>query len=586
PYFLAVDVDAPGMSAAQIQQQITDPIGAYLREHAPFIKREIPVEVSDGRAHMQIVLNPDYSFSFFHSQWIQMTTDYNPENIEDQLDYSHEQLLELLEDAKAELETGDRIHSMSTEFTRRPAGIAIHDINDVSFFVKRRLRVLGSNGIMGLILVIASLFFFMGWRTSTMVAAGIPVALGISFVVMNFLGVTLNLISMFGLIMVIGIIVDDAIIVSENFYRYLEEGLPTLEAAARGTAEVIPPVVATISTSVAAFGPMMFMSGIFGKFVYTIPLVVIIALLASLFECFFILPSHLYEMNELGGVKADIKEGGNWFTFLRDQLYMPALEFGLRHRWVGVGGLVAMFIATLLIFGAFGEFKLFPSAIETLHVKITLPSGRTKEQTSRYIHAIEHHLNQLSDDELKNYTARAGITQKPGGNDPFTRRGSNYGQLVVFLTSELDRPDVPTELIATRLRSQTEWLLDDTAYINKKERDLALIERMEEKGGDEADAIRSVYMNESTDALRDEWRRLRELREEEAQYSSAALEDASNGTRDSEAVNQPAADSTTEDGVFASIGNWFNGDEEERTLAEISAEKRRLREQFNRDLLA
>lgn len=119
-----------------------------------------------------------------------------------------------------------------------------------------------------------------------MTALGIPVSFGATFVIMDYLGLTLNLISMFGLIIVVGILVDDAIIICENVYRYMEEGMPAYEAALKGTSEVIDPVTATVTTTVAAFAPMLFMTGIFGKFIYSIPLVVIIALLASLSEAF------------------------------------------------------------------------------------------------------------------------------------------------------------------------------------------------------------------------------------------------------------------------------------------------------------
>lgn len=162
-------------------------------------------------------------------------------------------------------------------------------VNDLSKYIRRRLGVLLSNAIGELILVTASLF--LGWRVALMTALGIPVSFGATFVIMDYLGLTLNLISMFGLIIVVGILVDDAIIICENVYRYMEEGMPAYEAALKGTSEVIDPVTTAVTTTVAAFAPMLFMTGIFGKFIYSIPLIVIIALLASLSETFFTLPS-------------------------------------------------------------------------------------------------------------------------------------------------------------------------------------------------------------------------------------------------------------------------------------------------------
>jgi multidrug efflux pump subunit AcrB len=157
-------------------------------------------------------------------------------------------------------------------------------VNDISKYIKRRLDVLISNGLQGFVLVVISLFIFLGWRVSIMVALGLPLAVSMTLITLDFMGITLNLISMMGLIIVIGMLVDDAIVISENIYRYIEEGLDVREACIRGTAEVVAPVTATITTTIAAFGPMLFMTGIFGKFIYSIPLVVIIALASSLFE--------------------------------------------------------------------------------------------------------------------------------------------------------------------------------------------------------------------------------------------------------------------------------------------------------------
>lgn len=119
-----------------------------------------------------------------------------------------------------------------------------------------------------------------------MVAVGLPLTIAMTFIAISYLGITLNLISMMGLIIVVGMLVDDAIIISENIYRLIEEGMEVREACIQGTYEVVSPVTATITTTVAAFSPLLFMSGIFGKFVYSIPLVVILALFFLLIGSF------------------------------------------------------------------------------------------------------------------------------------------------------------------------------------------------------------------------------------------------------------------------------------------------------------
>ena len=136
--------------------------------------------------------------------------------------------------------------------------VTLSYVNDLSKYIRRRLDVLVSNGLQGFILVVISLFFFLGWRVAMMVALGLPLAMAMTFIILDYLGMTLNLISMLGLIIVVGMLVDDAIVISENIYRYLEEGVEPYEACIRGTAEVIAPVTATITTTIAAFGPMLF----------------------------------------------------------------------------------------------------------------------------------------------------------------------------------------------------------------------------------------------------------------------------------------------------------------------------------------
>ncbi|MCB1174902.1 MAG: efflux RND transporter permease subunit [Leptospiraceae bacterium] len=506
PYTVVMHFSRKGHSGTELQSSFETPLRELLC---------IPVEEPGFKERLQALFAPDYGVILkeFKAEednlavtFVMDASTIANEDLDDSLQVYKERDQEIRETVLAWLKQN---HSeMQVRFDSHPGiqGVAIHHLNDMSFFVRRRLGILANNGAFGLILVVGSLFFFMGWRTSLMVAMGIPTAMGIAFMVMSYLGVTLNLISMFGLILVIGILVDDAIIVSENFYRYYEEGMDVYTAASKGASEVIPPVVATISTSVAAFGPMMFMSGIFGKFIYTIPLVVIIALLASLFECFVILPSHLREVNLLAGgdtTNETNEQGGHWFQQFRDSVFTPAMRWGLHHRWIAVGVLVALFFVSVAMIplGLVG-FKLFPSAIETLHVKFTTPTGTTKEETLRYIEAFEQELDKLPTTELKNYSSRSGITQKPSGNDPFTRRGSNYGQTVVYLTLEQDR-DVSTADIVTKLRNRTEWLLGPKALKLKKEQDAEVIERLKAKGDTDTLALYENVKIEIPERYRD-----------------------------------------------------------------------------------
>ncbi len=164
---------------------------------------------------------------------------------------------------------------------------------DIARFVEGRLELMTRNGGMGLILVLISLNLFLNWRVAFWAAVGLVVSFMGTFAVMWLLGASVNLLSMFGLIIVLGIIVDDAIVIGENIYRHVEEGMPAMEAAVKGAEEVMWPVIVAVCTTIGAFAPLFFIQGQIGDFMAQLPLVVIAALSISLVEALVILPAHL-----------------------------------------------------------------------------------------------------------------------------------------------------------------------------------------------------------------------------------------------------------------------------------------------------
>ena len=191
--------------------------------------------------------------------------------------------------------TVDRIRELVAEEEKYlPPKVKFTFSDDLSRTVKNRFNIVKSNGIMGLILVIIVLSFFLNFRSSIWVAMGIPITIfGVVFL-LKVIGYSLDAIGITSFVVVIGIIVDDAIIISENIYRHFEElGKSPLDAAVDGLSEVAAPVLTTILTTLVAFAPMFFMKGLMGKFMFVIPLVITFALVISLLEAFFILPAHL-----------------------------------------------------------------------------------------------------------------------------------------------------------------------------------------------------------------------------------------------------------------------------------------------------
>ena len=388
-----------------------------------------------------------------------------------------------------------------------PPDLKVVAVNDLSFFVKRRLRVLTANALQGFVLVFLSLFFFLGWRPAALTALGIPFAVAVTFLLMPALGITLNLISMFGLILVVGMLVDDAIVICDNVYRHYEEGRPLKEAVVHGTSEVVAPVLAAVLTTVFSFAPLLFATGIFGKFLYSIPVVVILALSVSLVEAFFILPAHIFEAEhgpdrrrrallQQGGGRTGasppqttettssawrqrlhrilrsvqgsrvpsstgLKEESPWFHRFREQVYEPFITKVLNRPVPVVGIFLAVLIVTVVLQITLGRFKLFPSAIDAFIVKVTAPPGVSKDEAARYVEAIEYEILRLPPHELENTTSRIGIAQKDP-NDPYTRRGSRYAQVIAFLTPEVGRKRKTDEIMRV-MKARTAYLLTDEA---------------------------------------------------------------------------------------------------------------------------
>ncbi|MCB1172484.1 MAG: efflux RND transporter permease subunit [Leptospiraceae bacterium] len=361
----------------------------------------------------------------------------------------------------------DQARDTATAFAAEHKGqLQTAVVNDLSFFVKRRLGVLSANALQGFFLVFASLFIFLGWRPALMTAMGIPFAVAVTFLLMPFLGLTLNLISMFGLIIVVGMLVDDAIVICDNVYRLYEEGLELRAAVIQGTREVLAPVLAAVLTTVFSFAPLLFASGIFGKFLQSIPLIVILALAISLLEAFLILPAHIFSIEEgpdqrrrLAGGKAKsaMRDESHWFRRLRVNTYEPFLRYVLHHPWRVSAVFVAVLLTGIGLQLAFGRFKLFPSAVDAVLIKVAAPPQTTMDATRSYLEALENEALKLPPTELENISGRVGISQK-NQNDPATRRGNRYAMLIVYLTPEVKR-DRSTEQIIQELKQKTAWLL-------------------------------------------------------------------------------------------------------------------------------
>lgn len=329
------------------------------------------------------------------------------------------------------LETAEIIKSVLSEQSEK-AGFDYKIFDDFSFYVERRLGVLTQNGLQGIFLVLICLMFFLNAKVSVITALGAPFAFFFAFTLMDGFGITVNLISMFGLIMVLGMLVDDSIIVAEQYYQKLEKGMEPRKAAKQAAWETLGPVTATIITTMVAFGSLFFMEGIMGKFLWPIPAVVIIALLASWLECFLILPNHLAEF-----AGSDKKaEKTRWYRPLL-HAYEKTLTVALRFSKTTLAVFIALFVLSLITVTTM-RFELFPSDdLTKAMINIKGPVGTPFETTKEELLKVETILfEEVQANELVGVQTITGFQRFKGGR---SKTGSHYGSLDMEFTMQHER---------------------------------------------------------------------------------------------------------------------------------------------------
>ncbi len=310
--------------------------------------------------------------------------------------------------------------------TTLPAGYRFVVWGDSSTEVRGRLSLLLRNGLQGLLLVFLVLTLFLEMRLAFWVALGIPVSILGAGAVLSWGGQTLNMLSLFSFLVALGIVVDDAIVIGENIYAHIQLGKPLVEAAIDGTSEVIPSVTASVSTTVIAFAPMFFVSGVMGKFMAVIPFAVIAMLVISLWESVFVLPCHLahkhtgffrfasiliYPLRPFGIALGWLsKRAGRGLDWCNQRLYLPSLAFGLRYPLVPLAGALATFIVTAgLLRSGVVPRNLFPkSDNNNLQATIAFPDGTPSSETDLATRHMEQALRQVSQRVAEERAAKDG----------------------------------------------------------------------------------------------------------------------------------------------------------------------------------
>jgi len=290
-----------------------------------------------------------------------------------------------------------------------PTGANIKIFYDNTEMLRSRINLLTKNGIIGLMIVFLMLWTFLNARLSFWGGMGIPISIAGALAILWAIGGTINMISLFGLIMVLGIVVDDAIVVGEAIYFHRKQGKPPLKAAVDGISEVGMPVIAAVTTTIVAFIPLFYVGGIMGKFIAILPAVVIACLVVSLLECFILLPAHLSHLpdpnasnNNLNPLTRRLElvhrltsSGMEWFV---SRIYTPLLSKALYWRYISFCIAISILLLTIgLIKGGILKFEVFPEVDGFVMTStVEFPGGTPPEVTEQAIEQIDAALLRLA----------------------------------------------------------------------------------------------------------------------------------------------------------------------------------------------
>ncbi|HOO56813.1 MAG TPA: efflux RND transporter permease subunit [bacterium] len=329
-----------------------------------------------------------------------------------------------------------------------PENVKIQYTSDMSKILGQRIDLLVKNGKYAICLIFILLMIFLGLNLSFWVAMGLPIALMMTMIFIRPFDITINMMSLFGFLIMLGILVDDSIVVAENIQQYIEKGYDPKAAAVEATVEVYPAVLASVTTTIIAFSPFFFIAGIFGKFLKPIPFVAAFGLAASLLECLFILPPHLAHSlrpiserkNATGFFARTRRAMDRAIQFLVDYTYKPVLKFAIRFKWqTVVTGFVIFILAIGVTKSGILRFVFFPEIdSEFIRFSYTLEPGspltvhdRIQDHVYKQIDIIEEEFKEIRRDFLKTRKGKR-FAEKAGPDSPFivqviSVKGGSFG---------------------------------------------------------------------------------------------------------------------------------------------------------------
>ncbi|MBT3802353.1 MAG: efflux RND transporter permease subunit [Bacteroidetes bacterium] len=324
------------------------------------------------------------------------------------------------------LSSAEQVRTYIKKFNTQNDNLKIDITSDLSITLLQRTNLLLENIFYGVLLVLLFLALFLNVRLAFWVAAGLPIAFLGMFIFAAQLGVTINVFSLFGMIIVIGILVDDGIVIGENIYDHYKKGKSPVQAAIDGTMEVIPPILAAIATTIIAFSTFYFLDGRMGDMFSEVSTVVILTLLVSLIEALIILPAHIAHSKALADKKGHTKESkfdyyfkkinkhaDKFLIYIRDRLYAPYLRFILKNKILGFAIPLSLLIISLgVLGGGIVKTSFFPSiASDRVVINLNMPQGTNESITDSIASIIEEAVWLVNDDFTKIQTGQYSVIE-------------------------------------------------------------------------------------------------------------------------------------------------------------------------------
>lgn len=332
--------------------------------------------------------------------------------------------------------------------SRFPEGITVHVWDDSSEELEGRLGTLLNSMLQGGLLVLIVLGLFLRPMLAFWVTLGIPVAFAGGFIVMPYLGLTANVMSIFGFIIVIGLVVDDAIVTAENVYIKLKEGMDPLDAATEGTIEIATPVTFGVLTTIVAFVPLMFFDGFYGSFTKQIPPIVASVLIFSLIESKFALPCHLKHVRvhrrRLNVFERFQKGIADSLEIFVEKIYEPSLRLATRHRYITLALFLAAGMASVGYFtsGRMGFVSMPSIDRNRIMAMIRMPTDTTVEGTEERTSYVASFLPRLKKEFSDPATGKSFITDVLTSSGGYPHRNfvdPNTGFVIIGVTDPADR---------------------------------------------------------------------------------------------------------------------------------------------------